>query len=44
MSVLKKRNLITKLTYHQIKLKLNKITYKSTENIWDQSIKSFGNN
>ena len=44
MSVLEKRNLITKLTYHQIKLKLNKITYKSPEKIWDQSIKNFGNN
>ena len=44
MSVLKKRNLITNLTYHQIKLKLNKITYKSPEIIRDESIQSFGNN
>ena len=36
----KKQNLMTKPTYHQIKLKLNQITYKSPENIWDQSIKT----
>ena len=32
MSVLK-NNLITKSTFRQIKLKINKITYKSPENI-----------
>ena len=44
MSVLKKKNLKTKSKYRQIKLKPNKTTYKSPEKIWDQSIKSFGNN
>ena len=40
----KNQNLITKSTYRQIKLKLNKKTYKSPEKIWDQSIITFGNN
>ena len=31
-------------TYRQINLKLNKKTYKSLENIWNQSIKRLGNN
>ena len=34
---------MTKSTYRQINLKLKK-TYKSPENICDQSIKRFGNN
>ena len=38
-----KNHLLTKSTYRQITLKLNKITYLSPEKIWDQSIKRFGN-
>ena len=47
MSVSKKQNLITKSTYRQINLKLNKITYKSMDQSikrMDQSMKKFGNN
>ena len=40
MSVLKNQNLITKSLYRPTELKLNKITYKSAEKIWDQSTKS----
>ena len=44
MSVLKHKNLITKSTYRQIQLKLNKLTDKSQEKIWDQSLNSVGFN
>ena len=35
----KKQKLITKSTYRQMNLKLNKITYKSPEKIWTSSKK-----
>ena len=40
----KKQNFITKSTYRQIKLELNKITYKLQEKILDHFIKTIGNN